>query len=54
MKKYKFLQPIEDTDAGTILFLQDGMYYYKNNTEYDRWKTIEEVENNPTIFEKVN
>lgn len=33
-----------DVPAGTKIFFQDGMYYYKTATEHDRWLTPDEFE----------
>lgn len=39
--------------AGTWLFSQDGMYYYKTITEQERWLSIEAVENDASLFREV-
>lgn len=52
-KKYRLLKDLPDTDAGTLLHHQDGMYYYKTRTGEDRWFKETLVENNPTWFEEV-
>lgn len=49
---YIFKINFPDTDKGTKLFFQDGMYYYKNRTEHDRWLSRDYVENNPDLFEQ--
>jgi hypothetical protein len=54
MTTYIFKQSTPDTDKGTKLFLQDGMYFYKTNTETEKWLSIEEVEGDTEKFEKIN
>ncbi|MEK6882805.1 MAG: hypothetical protein AABY22_24490 [Nanoarchaeota archaeon] len=41
-----------NAEAGTKLFLQDGMYFFKTITEQEFWLTIDEVENDPAHFRK--
>lgn len=53
-KKYKLLKDLPDTDAGTFLHHQDGMYYYKTRTEEDRWFKETLVENNPLWFKRMD
>jgi hypothetical protein len=48
---YVFKTDFKEAAAGTRLFLQDGLYYYKTITEQDRWLSIEEVENGKDKFE---
>lgn len=38
--------------AGTKLFLQDGMYFYKTITEQEQWLSRQIVENNPHVFRR--
>lgn len=53
-KKYRLLKDLPDADAGTLLFLQDNVYYYKTRTESDAYYTPCAVENNPTWFQRVD
>lgn len=45
-----FKKDYKDAPAGTKLFLQDNMWYYKTPTEMDRWLTKEFVDAHPELF----
>lgn len=53
MKIYVFKVDYKEASAGTKLFLQDGMYYFKTITEQDRWLSIKEVESDTEHFEEL-
>jgi hypothetical protein len=50
MKTYFLKKDLPDANAGTKLFLQDGLYYYKTRTEEDRWYEPKHVEGNKEWF----
>ena len=50
---YILRKDLPRTNAGTRLFLQDGMYFYKTNTEQEMFLTIAEVENNKELFRPI-
>lgn len=53
MKIYIFKEDYLDAEKGTRLFLQGRMFFFKTNTEHERWLTVEEVENDKEHFEYV-
>lgn len=53
MNIYILKKDLTDTKAGTRLFFQDGMYYYKTNTEQEKFLTIDEVENNSELYRPI-
>lgn len=52
-KVFILLKPLPDTDPGTRLFFQDGMYFYKTNTEMERWLSQEQVNSDPGLLREI-
>lgn len=50
MKVYILKKDWRNATAGTKFFLQDGMYFYKTQTEMEFFASPEEVEQDPENF----
>ncbi len=52
-KIFILLKPLPGTDPGTRLYFQDGYYFYKTNTETERWLTQADIDADPALIREM-